>query len=225
LIQSSMIYAAPAMGGTSVFVFTLHLYLVLRQSIGKVPPKRPRLRLIIMLSAPYVAYFIMFVVAMFSGYSRAEKVHRSSLYCTIGISAVTSLSGGISAVAILAAVIIETLTVITVHQHWLSFRRGKSGITMSILIRTSILLFFSLVAFGTCMVFLANLTSVIPNFVLAILPVATFIVFGTQLDFMQVWFSCCLPKKNLKKRPQSESFASIASESSTGPIVPPKEYA
>jgi len=219
LIQTAMIYGAPAMGGMSVFMFTLHLYLVLRQSVGKMPQSWPKMRLFLMISAPYLAYLLLFIVAIFTGYSRPDKVHRSRFYCTMNIGAVNMLASGLSAAAVLASVIVSILTVITVHHHWKTFRRGKNGISMSILIRSFIVLFISILALLTCLAFLADIQSSVPNFVLACLPFSAFILFGTQTDFMQIWFFCCIRAKGHHRTPSSDS----SSSESVAPMVPPKD--
>lgn len=206
LVQSAMIYGSPAMGSISVLMFVLHLYLVLRESIYKAPPRWPKLRLISMLAAPYVAFLVVFTTAIYSGNIHPGKVHRSSLYCTIEVKSIKMVAAGIPAFGIVFSLVVETLTAMTLHRHWKAFRNRKTGLNPSILVRTSIVLVISVIALFTCMAFLANLTSTVPNFVLACLPLSAFLVFGTQRvsgyrkypteltdrskDFLQVWLFC-----------------------------------
>lgn len=190
LIQSAMIYGSPAMGSISVLMFVLHLYLILRESINKTPPRWPKLRLISMLAAPYVAFLVVFTAVIFSGNKSSSKVHRSTFYCTIDDKFIKTVAAGIPAVGILLSLSIETLTAMTLHRHWKTFRNQKTSLNSSILIRTLIVLIVSVIALFTSMAFLTNLTSTVPNFVLASIPLCAFLVFGTQHDFLQVWFFC-----------------------------------
>lgn len=211
--QSAMVYGSPAMIGVSVLVFVLHLYLVLRGSVRQIsPPRWPKLRLVSMLAAPYLVFMLVFLVAIISGNSQPHLVRRSSLYCTISLRIVTNLSAGISAAAVITSLVIEILTAITLHRHWRSFRtNAKNGLSISILIRTLIVLIFSVIALVTCMAFLANLGSIVPNMVLACLPMAAFLVFGTQSDFIRAW---CFWRRDGSFKDTIDHSSSIASESS-----------
>ncbi|KAF8516106.1 hypothetical protein BU17DRAFT_67532 [Hysterangium stoloniferum] len=111
----------------------------------------------------------------------------------------------------------------TLHRHWIAFRNQKTGLSPSILVRTLIVLTISVIALFTSLTFLANLTSAVPNFILAcndivltrhpLVPLSAFLVFGTQHDFLQVWLFCRrerssirdVEKKSLPLRPGSAS--------------------
>lgn len=217
--QAAAIYGAPAMIGVSLLMFVLHLFLVLREGVHALPPgKWEKLRLVAMLAAPYITYLVVFTTAIILGNAQPQRVKRSSLYCTIGLPEVTDLAAGISAGAAVGAITIEILTAITLHRHWRAFRNAtNTGLNLSILIRVLVFSACSILALLTCMAFLANMTSPVFNIIIACLPMAAFLVFGTQSDLLRPW--CFWQKYRDGKIPDEESDeksdAQLASSSST----------
>ncbi|KAF8474304.1 hypothetical protein JB92DRAFT_3052414 [Gautieria morchelliformis] len=189
MTQSAMIYGSPPMIGASVFVFVLHLYLLVRERVGYAPLRWPNLRLAIMLAAPYVVFLSVFTVAITMANSQPLRVHRSSFYCDIEIPEITHICAEISGVAMVLSLVIEILTGIKLYWHWRAFRatNAKTGLNISILVRTLGLLICSVFALVTCLAFLTNLTSMVSYFVLASLPLTAFLVFGTHSDLLRVW--------------------------------------
>ncbi|KAF8585853.1 hypothetical protein K439DRAFT_1615638 [Ramaria rubella] len=188
--QSAMVYGAPAMISISVLVFVLHLYLVLRQNVYKDSDIRwPRLRFVTMLAAPYLIFMLVFVIAIVWASNHPQQVHRSSFYCTLGGEAITNIAAGISVVAIAVSLVIEVLTAMTLRLRWRVFRdtEGGSGLSISLLARTLVVLICSVIALFACMAFLANIGRVVPNMIIACLPLIAFLLFGTQTDFVRVW--------------------------------------
>ncbi|KAF8516101.1 hypothetical protein BU17DRAFT_92931 [Hysterangium stoloniferum] len=62
---------------------------------------------------------------------------------------------------------------------------------MSIIIRTGVLVLGSFIALAASAAFLASYVSIVPHIVIAILPVAVLLVYGTHSELMRVWFFCC----------------------------------
>jgi len=213
--QSAMIYGAPVMSSMSVLVFVLHLHLVIKDDVEKTVSSWKRLRLITMLAAPYAVYLLVFTIALFAGNARPERVHRSSLYCTLDVPSITMLAAGISAAGILIALVIETLSAIAIYRHWRTFRNYKIGISVSTLIRSVIVLLISVVALATCLAFVANTTSAVPNFILACLPLSAFLVFGTQMDFLHAWFFCWRRTGRSEAQSSTDYAPSVSSRTDT----------
>lgn len=201
LAQAGMIHGATSMIGLSVFVFVLHTHLTLREGLKiRTPPRTPQLRVIALVIAPYIAYCVTLVAGIVVGYLQPREVYRSGYYCTFKSVAIGDVSLAFAAAAIVAALVVEILTVITLHRYWRAFQAALEvdALSISMLVRTIILLLGSVVALVTCLTFLVNVTGEIPNMVLASLPVMAFLVFGTQMDLWYAWRTKGLSAKELE---------------------------
>jgi len=203
LTQAAMIYAGAAMIGVSSFVFVLHLYLVLRGAVYPNPAlKWHTLRLVIILGVPYLAYMLVFTVAMIAGYSNPQPVHRSSFYCTISIPAVAHLGTGIAAAGLIFSLVIGVLIVITLHQNREIISKGgkKGGLNLSLVIRALVFIVWGIIALLTCAAILAHSMTAVSNIIIACLPITATLLFGSQTELLRVW---CLWRKEGKTSEQA----------------------
>lgn len=196
--QAAMIYGSPAMTSVSSLVFVTHIFLMLREAVYQYPPPTwQKLRLVVMLAVPYLVYMAIFTLAILSGNNNPQRVHYSRFYCNIELREVTYTASGVSGLAVLASIAIEILTAVTLSRHWRAFRKigAKSGLSLGLLIRALVFTFCGVLALLTSLAFIADFTSPVPEIVLACLPVAALLVFGTQADILRPW---CFWRKSAK---------------------------
>jgi len=178
------------MTSVSSFVFVLHILLTLRSAVyQKAPFGWQKLSLGIMLAAPYIVYFAILIPVMISGNQHPHRIYRSEFYCAINVTLISDLAPGASAVAVVASIVVEVFIAITLRRSWRAFRDLGSGAgpSLTLVIRALVFTIFAVLALATCVVLLANYTSSVPDIVIACLPMAAFLLFGTQADLLRVW--------------------------------------
>jgi len=202
LTQAAMIYAGAAMMGVSTFVFLLHLFLVLRGTLYPKPPLSwHTLRLVAIISVPYLAYIIVFTAAMVAGNRNSQLVHRSSFYCTINLAAVAHLGTGIAVAGLLFSLIPGTLIVVMLYRgRKIILKADKGSLNISLLIRTLVFILCGLIALSVCAVILTHSGTQVSNIIIACLPVIAVFVFGSQTELLHAW---CLWRKEGKASEQA----------------------
>jgi len=145
----------------------------------------------LLLMFPYIIYILALGESLAIGILNPDKVIRapSDIYCIISTTIPGKISGIIVIATQIVTIVFEGRIAIFLHANWRSCRRSETPGSMSLtmMIRVAIFTFFGLVTIAASLVLLSHTDSIIPNVFIAIMPMAAFSVFGTQLDIVRVW--------------------------------------
>ncbi|KAF8522095.1 hypothetical protein BU17DRAFT_64443 [Hysterangium stoloniferum] len=96
----------------------------------------------------------------------------------------------VSAIFAVIAVIVEVVIARRVYRTWHAFRQldaSNSGIHLSLLIRAALFSVCCILGIMLCGAQLANANYTVPGILIAFLPMAVFLMFGTQPDMLRAW--------------------------------------
>ncbi|KAJ7162081.1 hypothetical protein C8R46DRAFT_343167 [Mycena filopes] len=186
IIQAAFVYGTPVMTSMAGLAFVLHLWFSLQTGASS------RWRSLLLLGSPYILFFgfstSMFVLASLN----PETVSRSRylFYCTINLAVVNTVPGT-SAIIMVAVLVVEVLIGIKLYHHSKAFkgmsRVNTGGPPLELYVRVGIFSGYSLLALVACITFWSSSGDNLPYIIQASLPTASFIIFGTQHDFLRAW--------------------------------------
>lgn len=191
LIQASMIYGAPVLTAQSMLCLVCQLWSTLkRNSSAKVQGERTA-QTILLLVFPYTIYVLALVESLVIGLLNPTKVVRapSDIYCIISNTIPGKVSGVIVIITEAITIFYEARIGLIVYYNWRHFNRPDTtgSISPTLMIRVAVFTFFGFVTIAASLVLLSHVASIVPNVFIAIMPLAAFLVFGTQLDIVRVW--------------------------------------
>ncbi|KAJ7898071.1 hypothetical protein B0H13DRAFT_2032389 [Mycena leptocephala] len=197
VLDSALVYASCpfAAFGTLSLILQLYLNVSTRLKGGEV---RSGSRFVL-LGIPPILYLIMFLWTFILGIVNPDQVELEpgGFYCHLDQTPPTIVAACLVLFATSAALVIEGMIVILLSQHWRAFRalqrRDEHTVSLSIIIRVSVFAILPVIGLGL------SFTAYIPNFVdkifpvynllLASLPMAAALIFGSQSDIVHVWMS------------------------------------
>jgi len=109
----------------------------------------------------------------------------SSFFCVLRAKNVTAIAPLLAALLTVVAIGYEVAIVLHLFRDWKGFRTNPSGVPMNFLVRIGIFTFVAVLCVIVAITFLAHIESPLPNLFLSFLPMAAFIIFGTQSDILQ----------------------------------------
>ncbi|KIJ27375.1 hypothetical protein M422DRAFT_784916 [Sphaerobolus stellatus SS14] len=188
LIQAGMVGGAPPMVALSVFMFTLHLNLSIREvSNQRAPYTAVKIRTIAMFAAPYILYLIVFTSVVVYGGQHLDQVVKYPYYCTLKNSVSTDIREIIGAVCLLAAIVFQVWTTWLVRQSRVYQSKTISITSLSVLVRAALLIICNAMGLATSIIFITDQAGPVTNMTLALHPLLAFFIFGTQKDLWDVW--------------------------------------
>jgi len=195
-----MIYSSDAMIGVSSFILVFYIDRVVHRgfqyiSKGKGKGVFGSKVTAFLLSAPYLMFFILFIIEIAAGVGQPQSVHRSHFYCTIGLP-IAHLGPGISAGLSTLGVVLLAVTLARLFRH--KRRQGElkniipagSGIDLSLILRMFLFVALTIAGAIIAMAFLSHIKGPVPNILLSLAPVIMALIFGTSPDLLRVYFFC-----------------------------------
>jgi len=189
IAQTSLLAGITPMWSVAVLVLFYNMILVMNEdpkvaTIG-------RLKMIAMLSAPYIAQVTFSIVALVGSLQHPENVSRRRhfFYCSLrlrslsmGLTLFTSIIGVFISIAMIYLVVL-------LYRNWHGFRDAgrPSHVNLQLLLR--VLIFGGYIIFG----FVVNVISMVaphnlsPDMYAATIGTVVFLVFGTQMDVLRTW--------------------------------------
>jgi len=160
----------------------------------------------VLIAAPWIAFFIFFVIAILSITSSSDvQPNDHRLFCHLTIKTLSYIVIVTAGCAGLILYPTEIRTGIILYRNWKAFRslsRDNSRISLSMFIRLIVMTFLTCLGMGMAAINLPGLGgagwSDSKNIVLITAPILTAIAFGTQRDIMGAWIFC-----RRKKIPQA----------------------
>jgi hypothetical protein len=194
LIQASLLYGVPPMASMGACLLVFQMFTVIRSSLnrpGNAPVDSP-LRLIVMVSAPYVLFLIFVLATAFVGASNPESISRDRrfFYCSVHSHNLTDTLTLVSAAILLATLVFEIWIAVSLYKLHTTWKRQGSRSPSSAELNLPIrIIFFGLyVAIGMSLSVL-NVhapTSPAPDLILSTTSSAVVLLFGTQPDILRV---------------------------------------
>ncbi|KAF5372967.1 hypothetical protein D9758_001747 [Tetrapyrgos nigripes] len=204
LAQASLRYTVPVLAGFATIAMVLQLFLSVWfcLPVGNNSSARNSIGIYLLLIIPPGLSLFVFLEALVHGVQYPTKVVRSNSGQVCEIS--DGISMKISAVCVIVGMVSSMLVEMTVCRHWTAFRnlakhdrQSRNWENCESTIRFT---FFFLLALLSCAIGLVltfsqtndwdPLLNARCNIVVAILPVAVAVTFGTQKDILQTFIFC-----------------------------------
>jgi len=195
VLDSALMYASRPFAAFATLSLILQLYLNVstRLKRGEVRPEF----VFVLLVVPPILYLIMFLWTFILGVVNPDqvKLEPGGFYCHIERSSPANVGACLVLFATSAALVIEVMIVILLSRNWRAFRslqrREEHAVSLSIIVRVSVFAILPVVGLGLGFAtYVPNLVDkIFPpyNLLLASLPTAAALIFGSQSDIMHVW--------------------------------------
>jgi len=195
VVDSALMYASRpfAAFGTLSLILQLYLNVSTRLKNGKIRPQS----IFVLLWTPPIVYLIMFLYTFILGVVNPDQVELEpgGFYCHIDKSLPAIIGACLVLFATTAALVIEGMILFLLSRNWRAFRalqrRDEHAVSLSIIIRVSVFAILPVIGLGL------SFTTYVPNLVekifppynllLASLPTAAALIFGSQSDVIRVW--------------------------------------
>jgi len=189
LVQASLVYSGPVLNACTSLALVFQLW----QFITNSAPRYKRVVNALLLIGPYVLWVLMTVTLLIRGAMDKKVIAmEGGLYCGQPDGIPGDTSAGIVIFAMAVTLLFEFLLARILFINWRKLRHeSTSGSQVSIGMISRVVVFnvFGLLGIGTGAAFLSNNQTGrdIANMLIALMPVAFVLVFGTQSDIMRAW--------------------------------------
>jgi len=194
LFQAALLYGAPTLTASSTLALVLQLWFTLRESLQESsgsPPQNKYMRTLLLVTAPYLIYSVFVLESSIIGLRNPTLVRRadSDVYCIIDDGAPGKATASFVLLAMIVTIVFEVSICLAIRRNWHTFRRCNKqwGASLTMLTRVAIFSVVGITAIGVSLVFLSDISSIVPNLFMAILPLAATLVFGAQADIIHAW--------------------------------------
>ncbi|KLO13774.1 hypothetical protein SCHPADRAFT_346019 [Schizopora paradoxa] len=192
LFQASMIYSRTVLVACTTLCLVIHLWLELRDYYAV---RDSGLLFAMLLSFPWALFFITLIFSVTYGVLHPSSLSLDTFYCAFGANTVLYVVTCIAIAGLIGTIVIEAMILRILwrsnRQFWLS-KRPTCHLCMrafGFTIYTFVTLIMSLL-----ITFRPDLSG--PYVFVASLPLAAFLIFGTQREILCAWFGRCFPALN-----------------------------
>jgi len=219
IFQSSLIYASVPLCATSALGLVLNLWFTLRSALS---PRRGgssliRWRMPLLIASPYFIGMIFFIaaIALQAQFPATVTRNRKFFYCSMDGRFGVAVAG-FSALLVQFVIFFEVWVAILMYRHWIRVRDNEhkaDGIKLSMVIRIGVFSLYGVVAGTVSLITIWDPNNAFSYMFLATVPLASFLVFSTQRDIINVW---CFWRKKTEVPPQvpEKDFQQIHSSAS-----------
>ncbi|EEB91604.1 hypothetical protein MPER_10011 [Moniliophthora perniciosa FA553] len=205
LVQAGFIYAGPPCMALLTLGVLAQLYSAMYASIRQ---QRPPSWINPLVIASPLAIFVLVFLEVIAVQTRSGEM-KAAMYCNISDPMVVLISTVLDGLTCLAMLILEVLVFLMMYRHWSTYKRISTfpGSVMSgtMAYRISFFSFLPMVALGfSLQATISNVSSSESHIVIASLPIAAALIFGTQKDIV---YSCMFWRKD---RPLSKDHTLLA---------------
>ncbi|KAH8817908.1 hypothetical protein DL96DRAFT_1623723 [Flagelloscypha sp. PMI_526] len=198
LIQSSFIYAAPPGNVLALLGLFLQIYLLLVEAVYDKPGLEKMISPFT-LGLPFLAYLLIFLIAIANGLQHSDKVVRNEAHFTCHHASGSSpfITSGLVLFASGLIIILEGLILMIFLKkrsklHALKVSKPTSFVSFSIFIRSAIFSLLPLIAICVSISRIVQRSmdtprTPIPDLMMACLPLLAGVIFGSQTDMIAVW--------------------------------------
>ncbi|KAJ7650201.1 hypothetical protein FB45DRAFT_887245 [Roridomyces roridus] len=196
VVQASLVYAGPPLTSCASLALLLQLYFTVSAVLKN--QRINRVWSIMLLIFPYTIHLLFFLETLALGLSHQGEIARdlSGMFCHLTNSLQAKITAIVVILAMVAMLVYEGLTAIVLYRNWAAFQRlrvrSNSDISLPLIVRVTLFSFLPMVAMGvsTLSLFPDNPGPVFEgqiNLVVAFLPAAAAVIFGTQRDILNAW--------------------------------------
>ncbi|KAJ7654114.1 hypothetical protein DFH06DRAFT_1203655 [Mycena polygramma] len=195
VVDSAFMYASRPFAGFATLSLIVQLYLNVSRRL-----KHGQVRaefVFVLLVVPPTLYLILFLWTLILGVLNPNQVELEpgGFYCHLDNQLPAIVCAAFVAFATSAALLIEVLTVVLLSRNWRAFRalqrRDEHAVSLSIIIRISVFAVLPIIglvlSFTTYVPNLVDKIFPVYNLLLAALPAAAGIIFGSQMDIIHAW--------------------------------------
>lgn len=210
LVQGALVYSIPTLTGGTVLGLAVHTYLNMRYILSKVSYPLHVLTIYLLVVTPWVVGLMMFIISIVWGAQHPETVRlgKNGTYCHFRDSNFSQITSSVVMALTLSSIVVEA----AIGYHLYKQRREilGSGYSMAMALRVMSFSICAAVGLGLSVAWIvASIHGQVFEMVLAVLPIAVVIIFGTQMDLINVW---TFGKMGTYKRPASTRTSSTKSE-------------
>jgi len=203
-IQATLIYASPALTGSTTLALVIHLWFSLKSMLRGDGHDTARRRNIILIIYPYIAFFLVFLVVLVDG--ALHGVHRADerAYCVVQSHVPGRMASVCVAGSMIAVVVLESFLARFLYRNWISIKgHGAQGRQyLSLAVRVSVFTAVGLMAMIVSFIIFFLPTTQWVDVILATIPLASILVFWTKMDHLR---ACMF----WKKKPQIEMHGDL----------------
>jgi len=189
IAQTALLYGITPMWSVAVLVLVYHMVLAVQGNPADLHAGRSRM--ILMLSAPYIAQCAFSIAALAFAILRPDKVNRARrfFYCSLKFNPLSNAMSIFTAIMCLCIIVLEIHLAINLYRNWRGMRRaGRStGLDLQLIVR--VLTFGIYVLYGMVVDIISMFDShnIAPDMYAATIGAVVFLVFGTQADVFRAW--------------------------------------
>ncbi|KAJ7151234.1 hypothetical protein C8R46DRAFT_495637 [Mycena filopes] len=240
LIQAALIFSVPILTAGATIALVIHVYMTLR-SLLVIPTNRPGTSwgTAALVIGPYVPAWAMFAFALRLGLDDPSLVYRppDGTYCSFRTSVPGRVSAILVAITMILCFAVEIVIFRNLRRAWGTLQKdNQSAIAIMIRVLAFTLVGMLSIMCGSVTLWLSCFTNrrfrlslvllVLPydgaafNIVIAMLPVFSVLIFGTQKDIFAAWTSGFRKRGRPHGADTWETFTPIASQQSSNPSAP-----
>ncbi|KAJ7604249.1 hypothetical protein FB45DRAFT_957578 [Roridomyces roridus] len=195
-VQAALIYAVPPLTAGATIALVIHVYMTLRSLLVDIPHRQ--LWTAALVIGPYIPAWILFLVFLNKGLSDPSLVRRmdDGTYCSMSMNTqvpARASSAVVSTIMILCLGV-EAIIFRNLRRVWAIFKQDSDErASVSMVVRVLAFTSIGMLSIILSMIFmiLPDSTNEIFNIVIAIVPVSSILIFGTQKDILAAWTSTC----------------------------------
>ncbi|KAK0187840.1 hypothetical protein F5146DRAFT_730680 [Armillaria mellea] len=200
-VQASLMYGITPMWSVAVLVFVYHM--VATTIEGWAFPGGSTFRMVVMLSAPYIAQlsFTIAALAISVSHPRLVSLSHRRLYCSLNHLLLYSAMGWFTFAVCVTIIAFETYLAVFMYRNYRGMRlaRHSTGLHLALLLRVLIFGLYILFGIVASVVFVYTQHTFIADMYLATMGTVVLLVFGSQADVLRVW--CFWRRDDLRKKP------------------------
>jgi len=186
VVQSGLIYAAPALTGCTTLALITHMLVNIRRLLANAPFRTHLGMVLALLALPYVVWLTIFLAAFMYGINHPETVKRSenSTYC----NSTSSLWSKISSLFVAICMILIIVALGVIGKRLYRNRNVIKGSNQSFALVARVMVFslLGVLALGVAVAYvMTSKHGQAFDIILACLPVLAVLVFGSQMDLLR----------------------------------------
>jgi len=189
LAQAALIYSVPILTAASTLGLVTQVYFNIRNMFSNQLRRRDMIWTVALLVIPYIMLAAVAIGFLILGLNHPETVHRShpeTPYCNMVNRIPSKISSITVATLLLPTLFLEFLICMVLRKNWEVLKSQKYS--PSTAIRLMGFSFCGVLAVGLSLLFAAsNDRDPELTVVIALMPTAAFLIFGTQEDILAVW--------------------------------------
>ncbi|PFH54058.1 hypothetical protein AMATHDRAFT_837 [Amanita thiersii Skay4041] len=192
IIQTSFISGTPPTWAVVVLMLVYNLLDTFSDNTQRLNQRK--MKVYLMVIAPYVAQFAFFLPTLLLSLQYPERVTRPKnyVYCSLNFVPLFGAVTGCTVIICMAIILLEWYLAIKLHRHWRVLKTAgrPAGINFSVALRVVAFGFYVLIGIIVNILLVFNPTSSAGVMYMATAGTVVLLVFGTHVDVLTAWWTC-----------------------------------